>query len=164
MTGGREQRRDASESVQTWMSAESSSSRIVHGEREETGVLRAPKSLRIVVVDDHEDTATMMSALLRMAGHEVESAHDGRTAVITVGRFKPDVVLLDLGLPDMDGCEIARQLRQMPDGKALLLIALTGYAESEHIAATREAGFDHHLTKPVDLNSVRRLLACARRA
>jgi two-component system, sensor histidine kinase len=116
------------------------------------------KCVRIVVVDDDRDTAAMMSTLLRMAGHEVEAAHDGAGALQAVSRFKPEVVLLDLGMPDIDGLEIARRLRRTPDGDKLLLIALTGHCRTDHVAAARAAGFDHHVAKPVDLNVVRRLV------
>jgi CheY-like chemotaxis protein len=120
---------------------------------------RAPSQcVRILVVDDDRDTAAMMSTLLRMAGHEVEAAHDGVGALQSAMRFQPDVVLLDLGLPGVDGFEIARRLRSMPGGEKLLLIALTGYSNAEHVAAARAAGFDHHLSKPVDLKVVRRLV------
>jgi two-component system CheB/CheR fusion protein len=117
------------------------------------------KSSCVVVVDDNVDTAAMMSALLRLAGHAVEVAHDGMSAIATVERFKPEVVLLDIGMPGMDGYEIARRLRGSPGGDELLLIALTGYTQPEHVAATREAGFDYHLTKPVDHDVVRNLIA-----
>jgi CheY-like chemotaxis protein len=116
---------------------------------------------RIVVVDDDRDTAAMMRALLQIAGHEVETAHDGMAAVETVARFEPHVVLLDIGVPGMDGYAIARRLREAPHGAKLVLIALTGYSQTEHIAAMRAAGFDHHLAKPIDLNVVRRLIAQA---
>jgi CheY-like chemotaxis protein len=116
---------------------------------------------RIVVVDDDRDTTAMMRALLQLSGHEVETAHDGMAALETVARFAPHVVLLDIGIPGMDGYAIARRLRERPDGAKLVLIALTGYSQTEQIAAMRAAGFDHHLAKPIDLNVVRRLIAQA---
>jgi CheY-like chemotaxis protein len=122
-------------------------------------------NLRVVVVDDDADSAAMMSALLRLSGHDVAIAHDGFEALATIERFAPEVVVLDIGMPGMDGCELARRLRAAPGGSRLLLIAQTGYTQPEHVAATREAGFDYHLTKPVDHDVVRDLIgAVAKRS
>ena len=124
---------------------------------ERAGVAR----VRIVVVDDDRATTAMMRALLEHAGYDVETAHDGQAALDTIARFHPRVVLLDIGMPGMDGLAIARQLRQEQGGSELVLIAISGYSQGEHAAATRAAGFDQHLVKPVDLSTLRRVIAAA---
>lgn len=97
--------------------------------------------------------------LLGMIGHEVEIAHDGLEALALAGTFRPHVVLLDLGLPKLSGYEVARRLRETDEGKGVLIVALTGWGQDEDRRRTREAGFDHHVTKPVELESLRRLLS-----
>jgi len=92
-------------------------------------------------------------------GHETHTAHDGVEAVQAAATFRPQVVLLDIGLPKMDGYEAARNIRQRPWGKTMLLVALTGWGQEEDRRRTREAGFDHHLTKPVDPADLEGLLA-----
>jgi len=111
------------------------------------------------VVDDNTDSAESSASLLRLDGHEVQVAHDGITALQGVQDFRPDVVLLDIGLPDMDGYEVARQIRAMPDSGKILLIAHSGYGEAEHREKSRQAGFDHHLVKPADLSQLTELIA-----
>jgi signal transduction histidine kinase/ActR/RegA family two-component response regulator len=113
---------------------------------------------RILVVDDNADAAEALSRRLRLDGHAVEELHDGPAAITVAGDQDPDVVILDLGMPGMDGLETARRLRQMPGGKGLLLVALTGWGQESDFARTAEAGFDHHLVKPVALDALRRLL------
>jgi signal transduction histidine kinase/DNA-binding response OmpR family regulator len=105
---------------------------------------------RILVVDDNQDAADSLAMLLRLAGQEIRLAHDGPTALSVAESFHPEVVMLDIGLPGLDGYEVARRLRQRPGGGALLLIALTGYGQEDDQRRSREAGFDHHLVKPVD--------------
>lgn len=114
---------------------------------------------RILVVDDHRDSARILSLLLDSLGHEVQTASDGPQALDVVGTFRPEIVFLDIGLPKLDGCEVARRLRERPDGKALRLIALTGWGHDEDRKRTREAGFDHHLVKPVGAKTLRELLS-----
>jgi CheY-like chemotaxis protein len=116
---------------------------------------RAPRSevrvrRRVLVVDDNRDAADSLAMLLRLGGHEVRVAYDGPTALATVSGFGPDLVLLDLGMPGMDGYEIARRLRQTPGFAGRTLAALTGWGQEEDRRRTREAGFDRHLVKPVD--------------
>lgn len=113
---------------------------------------------RILVVDDHRDSARILSLLLGSLGHEVQTATDGQQALEAVGTFRPEVVFLDLGLPQLDGCEVARRLRGRPEGKGLCLVALTGWGHEEDRRRTREAGFDHHLVKPVATKVLRELL------
>ncbi len=114
---------------------------------------------RILVVDDNVDAAESLSMLLSLEGHEVQVAHDGPTALRLAEVFKPDVVLLDIGLPRMDGYEVACRLREQPAQKGLLLVALTGYGQDEDRRRSHEAGFHVHLVKPVDLDALRVALA-----
>jgi two-component system CheB/CheR fusion protein len=114
---------------------------------------------RVLVVDDNADAAESLALLLRFQGHEVEVAFDGPSALDTAGSFHPDVVLLDIGLPGLDGYQVASQLRQRHGTSKALLVALTGYGQEDDQRLAREAGFDHHLTKPVDPQVIYELLA-----
>jgi CheY-like chemotaxis protein/two-component sensor histidine kinase len=122
---------------------------------------QASPSRRVLVVDDNADTAESLALLLRVKGHEVRTAHDGATALQDAGAFQPEVVLLDLGLPRMDGYEVARRLRAQVGLRKALLVALTGYGQEEDRRRAEEAGFDAHLTKPADPTALQRLLAGA---
>jgi PAS domain S-box-containing protein len=113
---------------------------------------------RILVVEDSPDGADTLALLLRVNGHEVRTAVDGPTALEAVGAFQPEVILLDIGLPGMSGYEVAARLRQLPGMASALLIALTGYGQQRDRDRSREAGFDQHLTKPVDHQALLRLL------
>jgi two-component system CheB/CheR fusion protein len=113
---------------------------------------------RVVVVDDNRDGAESLAMLLRLWGHDVLVAHDGPTALVKVKEERPDVVLLDIGLPGMDGYQVARRLREHGSGRPVL-VALTGFGHEDARRRSREAGFDHHLTKPVDPADLQRLLA-----
>ncbi|MGH8308466.1 MAG: response regulator, partial [Steroidobacteraceae bacterium] len=112
---------------------------------------------RIVVVDDNRDAADSMAVFLRLGGHEVATVFDGASALELVRTFEPDVVLLDLGLPGMNGYEVAERVRAFdPDVR---IIAVTGYGQSGDRRRTRDAGFDHHLVKPVDPATLEKLFA-----
>jgi CheY-like chemotaxis protein len=100
--------------------------------------------------------------MLRQRGDEAQTAYDGAEALEAAGRLRPDVVLLDIGLPRLNGYEVARRLRAQPWGRQMVLIAITGWGQEEDRARAREAGFDHHLTKPVDFPDLERLLAAER--
>ena len=113
---------------------------------------------RILVIDDNVDAADSLAMLLRVAGHEVQTAKDGPTALSGVSAFQPEVALVDIGLPIMDGYEVARHLRQELHS-GLLLIALTGYGQKEDFDRSRKAGFDHHLIKPTDPGVLMDLMA-----
>ena len=115
--------------------------------------------LRIVVVEDDLDVADTFATLLQLDGHDLRVAHNGRRALDVVGEFAPDVAFVDVGLPDIDGYEVATRLRARPSADGIVLIALTGYAADEDTRRARLAGFDHHLSKPVDYAAVGRLLA-----
>jgi len=118
-----------------------------------------PRRRHILVVDDNRDAADSLAELLRMVGHDVVLAHDGAQALEVAAANHPDTVLLDIGLPGMDGYEVARRLRERPDFARTRLIALTGYGQASDRHATTEAGFEAHLVKPVDFVELERLLA-----
>ncbi len=115
--------------------------------------------LRILVVDDNVDTVLSFSMLLKESGNEVRTAHDGPTAVQIATEYVPDVVLLDIGLPGLNGYEVAKQIRMQPTLKNVVLVALTGYGQESDRHASMEAGFNHHLIKPARLEQVRKILA-----
>jgi signal transduction histidine kinase/ActR/RegA family two-component response regulator len=119
----------------------------------------APVRLRVLVVDDNRDAADSLGVLLDVLGYDVRVAHDGNAALEAVGRFEPVLVLLDLGMPEMDGYEVARRLRAGPGGHALVIVALTGWGQEEDRQRSRAAGFDHHLVKPTDIDALQRLFA-----
>ena len=116
-------------------------------------------SRRILVVDDQVDAARMLARLLKAQGHEVRVASEGVTAIEAIEADRPEVILLDIGLPGMDGYEVARRLRALPGMDQVILIALTGYGQESDIRLAHEAGFNHHLVKPTDLESIENLLA-----
>ena len=113
---------------------------------------------RVLIVDDIIDSAESLAELLGLWGHETQTAHSGATALDWARWFRPEVVLLDIGMPGMDGFEVARRLRQIPEMAGAVLVALTGYGQTQDREATRAAGFNHHLVKPVDLDALRVLL------
>jgi PAS domain S-box-containing protein len=114
---------------------------------------------RILVVDDNHDAASSLAMLLTILGSEVEIANDGRGAISAFHNFRPTLALLDLGMPEMNGYEVARYVRSRPEFEDVTLVALTGWGQDEDRRHTREAGFDHHLVKPVDLDALQLLLA-----
>jgi CheY-like chemotaxis protein len=118
----------------------------------------APKR-RILVVDDNTDVADSLAMLLRLEGHEVEIAYSAPGTFEAVQRMRPEAVFLDIGLPQMDGYEIARRLRADPAAERVHLIALTGYGQEHDRERTREAGFGAHLVKPADIEAVNQILA-----
>jgi PAS domain S-box-containing protein len=114
---------------------------------------------RILVVDDNRDAADSLGMLLLMMGNEVYTAHDGLEAVGAAAAFQPDVVLLDLGLPKLNGYEAARRIREQDGGTDIVLVAVTGLGQEEDRRRSKEAGFDHHMTKPVEFAALQKLLA-----
>ncbi|WP_020473879.1 response regulator [Zavarzinella formosa] len=118
----------------------------------------ATERRRILVVDDNVDSAQSLGMMLELLGSEVRTAHDGLEAIETASKFRPDVVLLDIGMPKLNGYEAARRIREQPWGRTIILIAQTGWGQEEDRRKSREAGFDHHLVKPVDPVSLRSLL------
>jgi len=120
--------------------------------------------LTVLVVDDHEDGAISMCRLLRTLGHETRQAGDGSDGFRIAKEFRPDVALIDIGMPFVDGYELARLLRAEPWGRTMMLVAVTGWGQESDKRRTADAGFDHHLTKPVDLPELVRILSqCAMR-
>jgi PAS domain S-box-containing protein len=112
------------------------------------------RAMRILVVDDNEDGAEMLAAALSFKGYETRMAHDGPTALKVAAEFSPDIAFLDIGLPVMDGYELASHLRKLPGLAGVQLIAVTGYGQVSDRERTRDAGFHHHLVKPVDLTAL----------
>jgi CheY-like chemotaxis protein len=133
----------------------------------DAGAPAAPKppiaGRRILVVDDNVDQATSLGLLLQLAGHDVRVAHDATGAIIALESFTPEVALLDIGMPGQSGYQLARRLRAVPALREMLLIAQTGWGTEEDRMRSREAGFDHHLTKPIDLGTLEGLLRRGRR-
>ena len=118
----------------------------------------AARKARILVVDDNLDTARGMAKLMKLIGHDVATAHDGPLALELAREFGPEIVLLDIGLPGMDGYEVALRLRREASCEDALIIAASGYGQEEDIRRSKAAGFDHHLTKPLDLDALLGLL------
>jgi two-component system CheB/CheR fusion protein len=114
---------------------------------------------RVLVIEDNVDHAETLRALLALGGHEVEEAHDGPAGVEKAHAFRPDIVLCDIGLPGMNGYEVARALRVDPVHDATLLVAVTGYTQPEDKRRSAKAGFDHHLGKPVTLEQLESIMA-----
>jgi two-component system CheB/CheR fusion protein len=119
---------------------------------------RAAVTHRILVVDDNRDSADSLAMLLRLVGHEVRTAHDGRQALVVAAAYRPDLVLLDIGLPGLDGFTVARHLRSQPELAGAVLVALTGYGSDEDRRQAQAAGFNHHMVKPLDLDALQELL------
>lgn len=117
-----------------------------------------PPRQRLLVVDDNKDAAESMSMLLELWGHEVVCAYDGAAALKAAATFHPDAVFLDIGLPGMDGYEVAAHLRHLPGGERVALIAITGYGQDGDRRRSHEAGIDHHLVKPVAPETLRGLI------
>jgi PAS domain S-box-containing protein len=120
----------------------------------------APKSsLRILVVDDNRDSAYSLTKLLRLMGNDTRTAYDGQEGVAVAEEFRPDVMLLDIGLPKLNGYEACRRIREQPWGQNAVLVAVTGWGQDEDRRCAHEAGFDHHMVKPVDPRELMKLLA-----
>jgi PAS domain S-box-containing protein len=114
--------------------------------------LRAVSPRRVLVVDDNVDAAESATMLLRFLGHDVEMAHDGNSALEQVRNFRPEIVLLDIGLPGMSGYDVARAIRALPENRGLVIAAVTGYGQEEDRRKSREVGIDYHMTKPLAPN------------
>jgi CheY-like chemotaxis protein len=117
-------------------------------------VLKARSKCRILVVDDNIDAATTLARILKLSGHQVEMAHDGATAMVAARRLRPDFVFLDIGLPGMDGFQVADSLRREPGLERARIIAVTGSASEEDRRRLRDANVDYYLVKPVDVDLV----------
>jgi CheY-like chemotaxis protein len=117
------------------------------------------RPLRALVVDDNADAATALELLLQESGHLVRVAHTGPNGLAAALDFRPDVMLLDIGLPELDGFEVAKRIRQQPALHNIVLIAMTGYGREKERQRSQEAGFDHHLVKPADFGTLEQILA-----
>ena len=123
------------------------------------GVAARPATRRVLVADDNQDAAESLRLLLELAGHEVRVAHDGPGALEAAAEFRPDAVLLDIGMPGLNGYEVAARLRAFDWGAAPVLVAITGWGQEHDRRLALDAGFDHHLTKPIDPDLIAPLLA-----
>jgi CheY-like chemotaxis protein len=112
-----------------------------------------------LIVDDNRDSADSLSMMLKIRGNATRTAYDGEAAVTTAREYRPDVILLDIGLPKLNGYEACRRIRQQPGGKSPIIIAQTGWGQDEDRQRTLESGFDYHLVKPVDPQALMELLA-----
>jgi CheY-like chemotaxis protein len=119
----------------------------------------ANNTANILIVDDNPDTAWALSMLLEVLGHDVRTAHDGPSALALARRQRPDYVLLDIGLPGLDGYKVAAELRKDLDCRDTVIIAVSGYGQEEDRRRSQEAGFDHHLVKPINHDELILLLA-----
>jgi two-component system, sensor histidine kinase len=119
------------------------------------------RSYRVLVVDDHPDTAEVLSTLFHMLGHETRSARRGREALELAQANDFDVILLDIGLPDLSGYDVVRELRADPRNPDRYITAVTGHCRPSDVSRAVLAGFDDHVTKPIDLGKVRQILRCA---
>ncbi len=122
-------------------------------------VKTTPEHFRILVVDDNHDSALSLAMMLSIMGHETRTAHDGESAVATAESFLPDVVLLDIGLPKLNGYEVALRIRESAWGRSMFLIAVTGWGQEEDRQRSSEVGLNLHMVKPVEPAALERLLS-----
>ena len=120
---------------------------------------RSTANCRVLLVDDNRDVARSMARLIRLLGHDIRVAFDGPEAVQIGGEFKPDVVLMDIGLPKLNGYDAAREMRSTPWGEKMTLVAVTGWGREIDMRRSHESGFDRHLTKPVEPDVLEALLS-----
>jgi len=137
------------------------SQKVTATERRDVPLGAASSRCRVLVVDDNVDSVDSLAMLLRMMGHEVETASDGEAALKKADEFRPDVAILDIGLPKVNGYDLAKQIRQRSWAKDVVLVALTGWDQAQHRLRSQESGFNHHLTKPVEFDVLQQILAAA---
>jgi len=133
----------------------------VSGDAEE---MPATSTLRILIVDDNRDAADSLAMVLRSKGNDVRTGYDGKEGVDMAEAFRPDVILFDIGMPTLNGYEACRRIREQSWGHSIVLIAVTGWGQDEDRRRSSDAGFDHHLVKPVDVHSLLKVLAGVRSA
>jgi CheY-like chemotaxis protein len=123
----------------------------------------AKPALKVLVVDDNAASAQTMGWMLELLGHETRLAYNGPEALDIAGKYGPRVVLLDIGLPGMSGYDVCREMKKLPGLEHAMFVAQTGWGQEQHRRMSREAGFDHHLVKPVEMQALQKLLdeACA---
>ena len=126
---------------------------------ESDSVMTAASKYRILVVDDNEDSAVGLSIMLKIMGHDTRAAFDGASAVEVAQTYRPNVMLLDIGLPKMNGYDVCRRIRTQPWGGDMVLIAVTGWGQDEDKRKSKEAGFNFHMVKPIDPDALEKLLA-----
>ena len=132
---------------------------VFHGDQPPVTVESKPKSLRILIADDNIDAAEILSLLLQVSGHITDIAHDGQTALTQIREFRPDIAIVDIGMPGMNGYEVAKAVREIHDLNDVVLVALTGWGSEQDRFLSRQAGFNHHLIKPVDMEVIEKLVA-----
>ena len=118
--------------------------------------------LKVLIVDDNRDAAILLGKLLSMLGNNTRVVHSGFEALEAAHEFKPEAILLDIGLPDMDGYETAKMIRETPEGKDVTIVAVTGWGQQEDRERARLAGFDHHVVKPADSKHLMEILSTVR--
>jgi CheY-like chemotaxis protein len=123
----------------------------------EDGLVVPPR--RVLIVEDNDDARQMLHEVLAYNGHDVREARDGASGLALAAQSTPDIALIDIGLPDIDGYEVARRLRASPGGRRMGLVAITGYGQAEDQRRAYEAGFDAHLTKPVATERLKQVMA-----
>jgi CheY-like chemotaxis protein len=127
---------------------------LLAGERSSPGAEPSSEALRVLVVDDNQDAAEMLVEVLRSFGHDTQAAYDGPATLRLCRAFVPDVALLDIGLPVMDGYELADRMRELPGLAGVRLVAVTGYGQDSDRERSRRSGFHHHLVKPIDIDAL----------
>src|SRR5882724_125954 len=115
--------------------------------------------MRVLIVDDHTDTVESLAMLMNTLGHDVRKAYDGLVGLEAAVEYRPDIILLDIGLPGLDGYQLATRIREQADLKDVVLVAITGYGHESVREHSLRAGFDHHLTKPADFKKLEQILA-----
>jgi CheY-like chemotaxis protein len=125
----------------------------------DSSFIQPASSLRVLIVDDNRDSADSLAMLLRLTGHQTHVSYDGLAGLEAAEKFQPEVALLDIGLPKLNGYEVCRRIRQQPWGKTMLLVALTGWGHAEDRKTSSAAGFDAHLVKPVEYEALKKLLS-----
>jgi CheY-like chemotaxis protein len=121
--------------------------------------LSGTSGVRILVVDDNQDSAKSLAMLLKIFCHDMHTAHDGRDELEAAEKLRPDVVLLDIGLPKLNGHDVCRRIREQPWGKEMVLVALTGWGQDDDRRKSQDAGFDHYMVKPVEFGALLTFLA-----
>ncbi|MBX9652862.1 response regulator, partial [bacterium] len=119
---------------------------------------RSPDKRRVLIVDDNVDASSSLALMLDFMGNETRIAHDGQRAIDVAAEFHPDLILLDIGMPHLNGLEAAAEIRKRAWGREIMLVALTGWGQEEDRRRTKEAGFDLHLTKPIDFSVLTEVL------
>jgi CheY-like chemotaxis protein len=134
-------------------------SAVIEPQNNDREPVQSPERRRILVVDDNRDAAVSLAMMLQLMGNDSRTAHDGLEALDVAEAFRPDLILLDIGMPRLNGYDTARQIRERPWGKAVMLIALTGWGQEEDRRKSQDAGFDSHMVKPIEIGVLQKLLA-----